>query len=117
MVTWVIIILIGLFILKQMIPPKGVTNITVPETKTKLKDKDTQFIDVRTPGEFKSNHQSSFKNIPLGDLTKKSTALDKNKETVLICQSGMRSMRAAKLLKKQGFNKLYNVKGGMRAWD
>ena len=38
-------------------------------------------------------------------------------EVVVICQSGMRSKQASKLLRKQGFNKVTNVKGGMNAWS
>jgi rhodanese-related sulfurtransferase len=48
-------------------------------------------------------------------LPKKIDKLDKDKE-IVICQSGMRSAKAAKLLKKQGFEKINNVKGGMGAW-
>jgi len=114
--SWLIIILLVIFIINRFMPTKGVKNITVQEAKDKLKDKQIQLIDVRTPGEYKSNHVKRFKNIPLAVLLKKINELDKGKETVVICQSGMRSARAAKKLKKQGFNQIYNVKGGMNAW-
>lgn len=113
---WIMLILIALFVFRRFIPTKGVTNITVQEAKDKFNDKSVQFIDVRTPGEFKANHRPQFKNIPLSNLLGKIDKLDKNKEVVVICQSGMRSSKAAKLLKKQGFEKIYNVKGGMSAW-
>ncbi|MDS9473126.1 rhodanese-like domain-containing protein [Sporosarcina pasteurii] len=115
-IQWLIIILLVVFVMRRFLPTKGVTNISVQETKDKLKDKQVQFIDVRTPGEYKANHQPQFKNIPLGDLPRKADQLDKNKEVVVICQSGMRSARAASILKKQGFEKVYNVTGGMGAW-
>ncbi len=41
-----------------------------------------------------------FQNIPLNDLASKANQLDKNKEVIVICQSGMRSKQAAKVLKK-----------------
>lgn len=115
-IRWIFILLIALFVINRLLPTKGVKNITVQEAKNKIKDKSVQFIDVRTPGEYKANHRPPFKNIPLANLTGKLSKLDKNSEVVVICQSGMRSARAAKLLKKQGFEKIYNVKGGMGAW-
>ncbi|WP_026907291.1 rhodanese-like domain-containing protein [Paucisalibacillus globulus] len=113
---WIILLVIAAFAVNRFIPTKGITNITVQETKNKFNDKNVQFIDVRTPNEFKANHCPPFKNIPVSNLINKVNQLDKEKEIVVICQSGMRSARAAKLLKKQGFEKIYNVKGGMGAW-
>lgn len=115
-IQWIIFIFIALFVINRFLPTKGVTNIAVAEVKNKFKDKNVQFIDVRTPGEYKANHRPPFKNIPLSNLSEKLDKLDKDKEIVVICQSGMRSAKAAKLLKKQGFEKIYNVKGGMSAW-
>ncbi|MBU8567225.1 rhodanese-like domain-containing protein [Virgibacillus pantothenticus] len=115
-IQWVILALAIIFIISRFMPVKGITQLTSQEVKKKLKDKQVQFIDVRTPQEYKSNHRKPFKNIPLHELAKRTGDLDKQKEVVIICQSGMRSMRAAKMLKKQGFEKIINVKGGMGAW-
>ncbi|MGG3924306.1 rhodanese-like domain-containing protein, partial [Geobacillus thermodenitrificans] len=41
----------------------------------------------------------------------------KEKEVVVICQSGMRSQKASKWLKKMGFQHVTNVKGGLNAWQ
>jgi rhodanese-related sulfurtransferase len=81
-----------------------------------LKEKNIQFIDVRTPMEYNSNKIRQFKNIPLASLGQKHGDLSKDQEVVLICQSGMRSNKASKTLKKHGFKKVTNVKGGMSAW-
>jgi rhodanese-related sulfurtransferase len=113
-------ILIGLFlvmIIQRMIPTKGVRHITTAELNIELKDKNKQFVDVRTPAEFKGNHIKGFKNIPLHVLSQKSNEISKDKEVVIICQSGMRSQKASKILKKLGFTKISNVKGGMSAWS
>lgn len=78
-----------------------------------LNDRDKVFIDVRTHGEFSSRHVKPFVNIPLGsDFSK----LPKDKEIVVICQSGMRSKQACTQLKKLGFDKVTNVRGGMSAY-
>jgi rhodanese-related sulfurtransferase len=103
---------------KRFIPTKGVKNISTQELKNELKDKNKLFVDVRTPGEFKGNHIKGFKNIPLHQLAQKAEKeLSKEKEVFVICQSGMRSQKASKLLKKLGYTKITNVKGGMSAWS
>jgi len=100
-----------------MVPTKGIRHISTTELKGMLNNKDIQFIDVRTQGEYKGNHIRQFSNIPLHQLTDKvGKTLSKEKEVVVICQSGMRSNKASKLLKKLGFSKVTNVKGGMSAW-
>jgi rhodanese-related sulfurtransferase len=113
-------LLLGLllfFIIKRMVPAKGVRHITTTELKDELKEKNKQFVDVRTPGEFRGNHIKEFKNLPLQQLSQKAEKeLSKDKEVVVICQSGMRSQNATKVLKKLGFTKVTNVKGGMSAW-
>jgi rhodanese-related sulfurtransferase len=108
--------LILVFFVQRFIPTKGVKQISTNELKTEMNDKNKQFIDVRTPGEFKGNHIRGFKNMPLHLLAQKSNELSKDKEVVVICQSGMRSQKATKVLKKIGFTKITNVKGGVSAW-
>ncbi|MYL72311.1 rhodanese-like domain-containing protein [Halobacillus litoralis] len=113
---WGIGLLLGWFIIKKLLPAQGVQNITVQEAKERLKEKNVQWVDVRTPAEYRTNHKKPFKNIPLSDLSKRTGELDRNKEVVLICQSGMRSTNAARVLKKKGFENITNVRGGMSAW-
>lgn len=113
---WIIIIAIVAFFAWRMMPSKGVKSISTDELKGILKDKTKQFIDVRTQAEYKGRHIHEFKNIPLNLLKSKSDKLDKNKEVVVICQSGMRSAQAANILKKSGFTNVTNVRGGMSAW-
>lgn len=111
----IIVLIIGLLIWRLR-PVKGVRNITTAQLKNELSDKNKQYVDVRTPGEFKGRSIKGFKNIPLDQLQNKASSLSKDKEVVVICQSGMRSARAAKILKDLGFKNITNVKGGMSAW-
>ncbi|NLY80646.1 MAG: rhodanese-like domain-containing protein [Lysinibacillus sp.] len=109
----VLLIIIALFIVWRMVPTKGVKTISTSKLKNMLNDKDKVFIDVRTPAEFKANHIRQFKNIPLGSNY---SNLPKDKEIVVICQSGMRSSQACRQLKKLGYERVTNVRGGMSAW-
>ena len=116
--VYIVMVLFLFIIVQRMMPTKGVRNISTTELKNELKDKNKQFVDVRTPGEFKGKNIRGFKNIPLNQLAQKAEKeLSREKEVIVICQSGMRSKQASKILKKLGFNKVTNVKGGMSAWS
>ena len=54
--------------------------------------------------------------LELAKLPETFSTLTRDKEIVIICRSGSRSMQAAKLLKENGYKKLVNVKGGMLDW-
>lgn len=113
METVILIIVLVTFLGWRMMPTKGVKNISTAQLKAMINDKDKVFVDVRTPGEYKARNAKQFKNIPLGsDFSK----LPKEKEIVVICQSGMRSKQACKQLKKLGYKKIANVRGGMSAY-
>ena len=113
METIIIIAVIVAFLIWRMKPAKGIQTITTAKAKEIINDKDKVFIDVRTPAEYKARNVKQFKNMPLGtDYSK----LPKDKEIVVICQSGMRSMQACKQLKKLGYEKVTNIRGGMSAY-
>ena len=115
--NYIILGFITLLMIQRFIPIKGVKQISTSDLKNELQNKNKQFIDVRTPGEFKARNIRGFKNIPLQQLAHKTNQLSKEQEVVVLCQSGIRSKQASKLLKKQGFNKVTNVKDGMNAWS
>ena len=113
METFIIIAVVVLFLVWRMKPTKGVKSISAHQLKQELNDSNKVYIDVRTPAEFKARNIKQFKNMPLGsDLSK----LPKDKEIVVICQSGMRSAQACKQLKKLGYEKVTNVRGGMGSY-
>ncbi len=76
-----------------------------------------QVVDVRELYEWQSGHIKEATHIPLGALPMQVHTLDKDKVIFLICQSGGRSAHATKLLRDRGFEKAYNVVGGMGEWD
>ncbi|PAE40867.1 rhodanese-like domain-containing protein [Bacillus sp. 7884-1] len=117
-INYVFISLFILFIVYRFMPTKGVRNISTAELKNELNDKNKMFVDVRTSREYKGNHIREFKNIPLNLLAQKAEKeLSKDKVVIVICQSGMRSGQASKILRKLGYTKVTNVKGGMNAWS
>lgn len=113
---WIILIFALGFFIARMMPAKGVNTIDTEALKEVLHDKSKQFIDVRSPGEFAGRKIEAFRNIPLQQIQSEIGNLDKSKEVILLCQSGMRSAQAARILKKAGFEHVTNVKGGIAAW-
>src|SRR5690625_4002302 len=113
-IQWIaLFILIGL-IVSKFIPAKDVQQITGEELKEKLNQKDKQYIDVRARREYEINHVEGFTNIPLKRIRREHHTLDKDKETYVICHTGIQSMDACKRLKRLGLTHLIHVKHGLK---
>ena len=76
-------------------------------------------LDVREDNEFVSGHIPNAKHIPLGQLSNGLLTLEKFKDQTIVvnCRSGSRSSSACGILRKQGFTKVYNLAGGILAWQ
>ena len=99
-------------------PVAAVQYIDGPTLRTKITNgEDLQIIDVRTPAEFSTGAIPSAINLNIrqADFRDQLQALDRSKPTVVYCQAGGRSARAAKLMRSMGFQELYDLKGGMNA--
>jgi adenylyltransferase/sulfurtransferase len=96
--------------------PTSVPDITPRELKARFdRGDDLYVLDVREPHEFQICNIGGHL-IPLGDLPKRVSELDSSKEIVAHCRSGKRSAEAAEFLRKAGFRKILNLKGGILAW-
>jgi len=93
-----------------------IKQITVTEAKQAVDAKETQFIDVRTSGEYAGGHAPKAINFPLDSLEKDLAKLDKNQPVYVICQTGRRSQKGAEILQKTGFKSVYNINGGTSEW-
>ena len=114
---WILIALAVIWLVYQKRPVKGIRSIPASELPEYLKNKGQRlFIDVREPHEFNSGHVEGMKNVPLGQIGQRINELSKDREIVLMCRSGNRSMMAARTLKKRGYDKLVNVQGGITSW-
>ena len=80
------------------------------------KDKSVVLLDVRTVDEFSRGHIEGFKNIPVDELRERINEIEKGKPVYLICQSGMRSYIASRILEGNGYE-TYNFSGGFRFYD
>lgn len=92
------------------------TEITVEQLKKRLDCGDNIFIlDVREPHEYEIVNLGALL-IPLSDLPKRFRELDLSKEIIVYCKSGGRSARAAEFLRKNSFERVKNLVGGIDAW-
>jgi adenylyltransferase/sulfurtransferase len=95
----------------------GQWETTVEELKARLDRHDNVFIlDVRNPEEYQICHIPGSTLLPLPELPQRFRELNPEREMVVHCKSGMRSLKAMQFLRQQGFRKIKNLKGGILAW-
>lgn len=97
-------------------PVKELQEISATDLKEMLdRGEDFQLLDVREPHEYEDANIGGL-SIPLKLLPKQLDKLSRDKKIVVHCHSGQRSKQAIALLQEQGFQNLYNLKGGIVAW-
>ncbi|WP_316839397.1 thioredoxin domain-containing protein [Pedobacter gandavensis] len=76
-------------------------------------------LDVRTPEEFNTGHLEQAKNLNIYDQSFKAqiSELDKTQPIYVYCKGGGRSANAVKQMQELGFTKIYELKGGIMAWE
>jgi adenylyltransferase/sulfurtransferase len=90
---------------------------TVEELKARLDRGEPVFVlDVRNPPEYDICRIPGSTLLPLPELPQRLGELDRQREMVVHCKSGMRSQKAIAFLRQQGFTKLKNLRGGILAW-
>ena len=97
----------------------GIKQLSPLEATRLQNDDDAQFVDVREDAEYKRGHVMGAKHIPVGVLDKRMAELDKLKKKPLIvyCATGARASRAASRLRKNGFENVYTMAGGIANWE
>lgn len=78
-----------------------------------------RLVDVREPDEFTGplGHLPDAELVPLATLAASAEQWDRDTPVLLICRSGVRSVRAANALASMGFRNVFNLTGGMLAWE
>ncbi len=80
------------------------------------RDGSVTLLDTRTVGEYSRGHIEDFVNIPVDELRERLDEVEKGKPVYVICQSGLRSYIATRILAGYGYD-VYNFSGGFRFWD
>ncbi len=78
---------------------------------------DPLLLDVREPDEFAAYRIEGSTLIPMRAIPARLHELDRRTDVVMICRSGARSHHAGMFLKQNGFERVYNLAGGVIAWS
>ncbi|HAC15542.1 MAG TPA: hypothetical protein DCE78_06305 [Bacteroidetes bacterium] len=94
------------------------TSVNVESFKEHMNG-DVIIMDVRSEGEYNGGHipGAILVDVTKGDFREKISGLDKNKPVLVYCRSGNRSVTASKILSKEGFGTVLNLRRGMLEWD
>ncbi|MDT3404091.1 rhodanese-like domain-containing protein [Mucilaginibacter terrae] len=84
--------------------------------RMKENGEDFQLIDVREDFEYQMSNLEG-ENIPLSGVLIEADKISHDKPVVIMCRSGKRSAMAVMQLEQQGYENLYNLKGGILAWQ
>lgn len=98
---------------------KGYPSATPGEATQLINRENAVVLDIRQDNEFHAGHIVNAIHVPLGHLKDRKAELEKYKSRpiITVCRSGSRSGQACSQLKKAGFDNIYNLKGGMMAWQ
>jgi rhodanese-related sulfurtransferase len=98
---------------------RGFKNLSVSEALLKVNHDDALLLDTREDNEYREGHIVNARHIPLSKLAARADELNKFKHRPIIayCRSGNRSSTACAILKKAGYEEVYNLGGGILAWQ
>lgn len=98
--------------------PYDIAQILPSEVKKKMdRSEDFVLVDVREPWEAELASLPGSLLIPTYELANRTEELPKNKETILYCHTGSRSMMAAFFLRRLGYTHVKNLSGGIDRWS
>ena len=91
--------------------------VSTSEATHLINREDALVLDVRDPGEYGAGHILGAKNVPLSRLGDGDIAKRKERPVIVYCDGSERSSKAVSALRKQGFTRVVNLSGGLKAWQ
>ncbi|MEY2666702.1 MAG: hypothetical protein RLZZ384_873 [Pseudomonadota bacterium] len=103
----------------QNVMSAAIESVSPIEAAAMQNERHAVIVDVRETDEWNAGHIAGAIHIPLSDVKNRVTELEKYKDSPVItqCRSGARSAKAAEVLKNAGFSAVYNLDGGINAWQ
>jgi glyoxylase-like metal-dependent hydrolase (beta-lactamase superfamily II)/rhodanese-related sulfurtransferase len=93
-----------------------VADLAVTEASGWLTQHQALVLDVREPAEYAAGHLPGARSIPQAELALQLESLPRDRDLLVVCESGTRSVRAARFLRQMGFDQVTNLAGGTAAW-
>lgn len=96
----------------------GVRQVGGEQAIRLVREESAAVVDVREKREYAASRIPGSRNVPLSQFSDRLSSLEKyrGRPLVLSCRSGSRSARACVILRKHGFEEVYNLKGGIGSW-
>lgn len=91
-------------------------SIGLDEARRKIERGEAFVLDVREPAEYEAGHVPGALSIPQADLATRLSEVPRDRDVLVVCASGMRSMRATQFLRGLGYDRVLNLLGGTTAW-
>lgn len=95
----------------------GFRDVDVAGLESLQADEKVDLIDVRSEAELARGRIPGARHIPLHMLPLQTDALDRGRPTVFYCQTGGRSAQASAFVAARGYDNVYNLQGGITAWE
>ena len=97
----------------------GAAQIGTLEATRLMNQGSTLVLDIREGDEFTQGHLPRARHIPLSQLSNRLDEIGKfkDKPVIVTCKTGARAGAAARALKQAGFNQVYQLRGGVAAWE
>ena len=96
----------------------NIKEVEVVELNNMLEGEEAiRVIDVRQPAEIAAGTVPKAEAMPMHTIPLRMSELSKDDKLVLVCRSGARSNSACSTLRKNGFENVFNLKGGVLAWS
>ncbi len=112
-----LVVIVSLLVHNLLLGSRGA--VEPQEATAMINHRDGLVVDVRPMADFSQGHIISAINIPINGFKNQIDQLKKHKEKPIIisCRSGAQSAQACRELRNAGFEEVYNLKGGMLAWQ
>jgi rhodanese-related sulfurtransferase len=110
----------GAWLLVEFIRQHNDKSLLTPVEATLLINReDAVAVDVRATGDYEKGHLPNARHLPLADLERRHSEFKKFRAhpLILYCNSGTTAAKGISALKKAGFEKLYNLRGGLYEWE
>ncbi|WP_251025633.1 MULTISPECIES: rhodanese-like domain-containing protein [Exiguobacterium] len=112
-----VLALMAIFIFVTTSEKDEITRIDVKTLQNKLENEEITLLDVRESSEYEGGHIEGAVNASLSSLDANQLPYPKDEPIYVICRSGNRSAQAASQLQDAGYTEIYDVSGGMMAWE
>ena len=112
-----VLALMAIFIFVITSEKDEIMKIDVKTIQNKLGNEEVTLLDVREVSEYEGGHIEGAVNAPLSSLDANQLSYPKDEPIYVICRSGNRSAQAASQLQDAGYTEIYDVSGGMMAWE